>query len=158
MLLGYRQRLSTLMITESPTLAINDFQVSQVTNAKSLGVAIDDKLNWPDYSKQKCVSEIICMENTSENWNNNHLQRNKVTVGKLRLFLPEARSVYSGKVNCDRFNQIASPVTIQVKFVWLKMAQLLLKLVRFLMSTSLLIQLEGGKGGLPITHHAEFSY
>jgi len=44
MLLGSRQRLSTL--TESPTLAINDSQVSQVTTAKSLGVTIDDKLDW----------------------------------------------------------------------------------------------------------------
>ena len=44
MLLGSRQRLITL--TESPTLAINDFQVSQVTTAKSLGVTIDDKLDW----------------------------------------------------------------------------------------------------------------
>ena len=44
MLIGSRQRLSTL--TESPALAINDFQVSQVTTAKSLGVTIDDKLGW----------------------------------------------------------------------------------------------------------------
>jgi len=43
-LLGSRQRLSTLR--ESPTLAINHFQVSQVTTAKSLGVTIDDKLDW----------------------------------------------------------------------------------------------------------------
>jgi len=44
MLLGSRQRLSTF--TESPTLAINDSRVSQVTTAKSLGVTIDDKLDW----------------------------------------------------------------------------------------------------------------
>jgi len=44
MLLGSRQKLSTL--TESPMLAINDFQVSQVTTAKSLGVTINDKLDW----------------------------------------------------------------------------------------------------------------
>ena len=43
MLIGSRQRLSTL--TESPTFAINDFQVSQVTTAKSLGVTIDDRLD-----------------------------------------------------------------------------------------------------------------
>ena len=41
MLLGSRQRLSTL--TESPTLGINDFQVSHAIAAKSLGVTIDDK-------------------------------------------------------------------------------------------------------------------
>ena len=39
-----RQRLSTL--TESPTFAINDFQVSRVTTAKSLGVTFDDRLDW----------------------------------------------------------------------------------------------------------------
>ena len=44
MLIGSRQRLSTL--TESPTFAINDCQVSQVTTAKSLGVTIDDRLDW----------------------------------------------------------------------------------------------------------------
>ena len=47
MLVGSRQRLSTL--TESPTFAINDFQVSQVTTAKSLGVTIDDRLDWSDH-------------------------------------------------------------------------------------------------------------
>ena len=44
MLIGSRQRLSTF--TESPTFAINDFQVSQVTTVKSLGVTIDDRLDW----------------------------------------------------------------------------------------------------------------
>ena len=44
MLIGSRQRLNT--ITESPTFAINDFQISQVTTAKSLGVIIDDRLDW----------------------------------------------------------------------------------------------------------------
>ena len=43
MLIGSRQRLSTL--TESPTFAISDFQVSQVITAKSLGVTIDDSLD-----------------------------------------------------------------------------------------------------------------
>ena len=44
MLIGSRQRLNTL--TESPTFAIDDFQISQVTTAKSLGVIIDDRLDW----------------------------------------------------------------------------------------------------------------
>ena len=43
MLIGSRQRLSTL--TESPTFAINDFEVSQVTTAKSLGVTIRTTAN-----------------------------------------------------------------------------------------------------------------
>ena len=46
MLIGSRQRLSTLTETESPTFAISDFQVSQVTTAKSFGVTIDDRLDW----------------------------------------------------------------------------------------------------------------
>lgn len=47
MLIGSRQGLST--ITDSPTLANNDFQVSQVTSAKSLGVIIDGKLDWSSH-------------------------------------------------------------------------------------------------------------
>ena len=43
MLIGSRQRLSTL--TDSPTITVNDNQVSQVTTAKSLGVTIDNKLD-----------------------------------------------------------------------------------------------------------------
>ena len=47
MLIGSRQRLSTL--TDSPTITINDNQVSQVTTAKSLGVTIDNKLDWSSH-------------------------------------------------------------------------------------------------------------
>ena len=47
MLIGSRQRLST--VTVSPTLAINDFRVTQVATAKSLGVTIDDNLDWGSY-------------------------------------------------------------------------------------------------------------
>ncbi|KAL9979164.1 hypothetical protein ACROYT_G016784 [Oculina patagonica] len=43
-LIGYRQRLSNL--TGSSKVAINDFQVSQVKSAKSLGVIIDDRHDW----------------------------------------------------------------------------------------------------------------
>ena len=60
MLIGSRQRLSTL--TESPALAINDLQISQVTTAKSLGVTIDDKLDWSGHivreSNKKVASGI----------------------------------------------------------------------------------------------------
>ena len=45
MLLESMPRLSRAL-TESWILAINDFQVNQVTTAKSLGVSIDDKLHW----------------------------------------------------------------------------------------------------------------
>ncbi|PFX17895.1 Retrovirus-related Pol polyprotein from type-1 retrotransposable element R1 2 [Stylophora pistillata] len=44
MLIGSRQRLNTL--TASPTIRMNNTQVSQVTATKSLGVIIDDKLDW----------------------------------------------------------------------------------------------------------------
>ena len=54
MLISSRQRLSTL--TDSLTikitwlsLIINDNQVSQVTTAKSLGVTIDNKLDWSSH-------------------------------------------------------------------------------------------------------------
>ena len=43
MLIGSRQRLNTL--TASPTITMNNTQVSQVTATKSLGVIIDDKLD-----------------------------------------------------------------------------------------------------------------
>ena len=42
-----RQRLSTL--TYSPTITINDIQVSQVTTGKSFGVTIDDKIYWSSH-------------------------------------------------------------------------------------------------------------
>ena len=44
MLIGSRQRLNTL--TASPTITMNNTQVSQVTATKSLGVIIDDKPDW----------------------------------------------------------------------------------------------------------------
>ena len=46
MLIGSRQRLSTL--TDSPTITINDNQV-RVTIAKSLGVTLDNKLDWSSH-------------------------------------------------------------------------------------------------------------
>ena len=51
MLIGSSQRLNTLMA--SPTVTIDGTQVKQVETAKSLGVTIDDKLNW------KCHIENI---------------------------------------------------------------------------------------------------
>ena len=50
MLIGSRQRLIT--VTASPTLAINDFRVTQVATAKSLGVTIDDNLDWGSHMKK----------------------------------------------------------------------------------------------------------
>ena len=47
MLIGSRQRLSTF--TDSPTITIHDSQDSQVTTAKSLGVTIDNKLDWSSH-------------------------------------------------------------------------------------------------------------
>ena len=51
-LIGSRQRLST--VTVSPTLVINDFRVTQVTTAKSLGVimTIDDNLDWGSHMEK----------------------------------------------------------------------------------------------------------
>ena len=47
MLIGSRQRLSNL--TDSPTIAIDNVQISQVAIAKSFGVAIDNKLDWSSH-------------------------------------------------------------------------------------------------------------
>ena len=55
MLIGSRQRLST--VTVSPTLAINDFRVTQVATAKSLGVTIDDNLDWGSHM-EKIVKKV----------------------------------------------------------------------------------------------------
>ena len=47
MLIGSRQRLSTL--TNFPKPEINGAPIDQVANAKSLGVIIDDNLNWSSH-------------------------------------------------------------------------------------------------------------
>ena len=47
MLLGSHQRLSTF--TATPILSINNSLVRQVNAAKSLGVIIDDNLNWSSH-------------------------------------------------------------------------------------------------------------
>ena len=47
MLIGSRQRQSSL--TVSPTLTINGVKVKQVTNTKSLGIIIDDRLAWSSH-------------------------------------------------------------------------------------------------------------
>ena len=63
MLTGSRQRLSNL--TGFPKIEINDFQVSQVASAKSLGVTIDDKLDWSchiDKLTKKIASGIGVLE------------------------------------------------------------------------------------------------
>lgn len=44
MLIGSKKKLSPM--TVSPTLAIDDFPVTQVSTAKSLEVTIDDNLKW----------------------------------------------------------------------------------------------------------------
>ena len=48
-------------LTDSPTLAINDVQVSQVTITKSFGVIIDDKLDWSSHIEKlaKKVASVI---------------------------------------------------------------------------------------------------
>ena len=55
MFIGSRQRLSS--VTVSPTLAINDFQVTQVSTAKSLGVTIDDNLSWGSHI-EKIIKKV----------------------------------------------------------------------------------------------------
>ena len=59
MLIGLRQTLSTLI--DSPTITINDNQVSLVTTAKSLGVTIDNKLNWSGHSIDKQRRSLLAL-------------------------------------------------------------------------------------------------
>ena len=62
MLIGSRQRLSTV------TLAINDFRVTQVATAKSLGVTIDDNVDWRRHMekiKKKLSSGIGAIKRVS---------------------------------------------------------------------------------------------
>ena len=57
MLVRSRQRLSTLTI--SPTFAINDFPViNWVSTAKSLGVTVDDNLDWGSYIRN--IIKKVC--------------------------------------------------------------------------------------------------
>ena len=44
MLIASRQKLS--QFTESPSLTINEIAIEQVTSAKSLGVYVDQNINW----------------------------------------------------------------------------------------------------------------
>ena len=52
MLTASRQKLSEFM--ESPSLTINEIAIEQVTSAKSLGVYVDQNINW------ECHIENIC--------------------------------------------------------------------------------------------------
>ena len=54
LLIGSRQRQSSL--TVSPALTINGVKVKQVTNTKSLGIIIDDRLDW---SRQPYREKLI---------------------------------------------------------------------------------------------------
>ena len=105
--------------------------------------------------KNKCSSGIFCIRNSAEFlrtktgigtgvsetrlqlWKNSQL---KISVLMQRLFLLVARLVYSGK-NWGHSYQIASPVSIQVQFVYLKTAELFPTLIRLLMNILRLQQL-----------------
>ena len=105
--------------------------------------------------KNKCASGIFCIRNSpeflrmktgistgvsetrSQLWKDSQL---KISVLMQRLFLLNARLVYSGK-NGGYSYQIASPVSIQVKFVYLKTAKLSLTPVRLLMNILRLLRL-----------------
>ena len=63
MLIGSRQRLNTL--TASPTIRMNNTQVNQVSATKSLGVIIDDKLDWHSHI-EKLTKKIASMTETNE--------------------------------------------------------------------------------------------
>ena len=52
LLITSRQKLSTF--SETPSFSINDYKIKEVSSAKSLGVLIDQNLNW------KCHTQSIC--------------------------------------------------------------------------------------------------
>jgi len=56
MLTGSRQRLSNL--TDSPTITIDNVQISQVATAKSPGVTIDNKLDWSSHTDKLGIGAI----------------------------------------------------------------------------------------------------
>ena len=55
MSIGSGQRLS--IVTVSPTLAINDFRVTQVATAKSLWVTIDNNRDWGSHM-EKIIKKV----------------------------------------------------------------------------------------------------
>ena len=55
LLIGSRQRQSSL--TVPPILTINGVKVKQVTNAKSLGIIIDDRLDWSSHI-EKLIKKV----------------------------------------------------------------------------------------------------
>ena len=56
MLIASRQKLSQFM--ESPSLTINENAIEQVTSAKSLGVYVDQNINWERHIEN--ISKIAC--------------------------------------------------------------------------------------------------
>ena len=63
MLIGSRQRPSTF--TESPRFPISDFQVGLVSTVKSLGVTIDDRLDWSGHI-EKVTKKVVGVGHTSD--------------------------------------------------------------------------------------------
>ena len=112
-------------------------------------------MDQPSCSKTNAHHDLLCIRNSaeflrmktgistgvsetrSELWKDSQL---KISVLMQRLFLLVARLIYSGK-NWGHSYQIASPVSIQGQFVYLKTAELFLTLVRLLMNILRLQQL-----------------
>ena len=72
-------------MTLSPTIAINDFRVTQVATSKSLGVTIDDNLDWCSHMEKimKKVSSVIGAHKES---------KARCPPGDLRTNLPSSYS------------------------------------------------------------------
>ena len=58
MLIASRQKLS--LFTESPSLTINENAIEQVTSAKSLGVYVDQNINWECHIENISLKKIAC--------------------------------------------------------------------------------------------------
>ena len=119
MLIASRQKLSTLSGT--PSFSINEHPVLQVSSAKSLGVHIDQNLNW------ECHVQSICKKIAS-------------ALGAIK----QIRHLIPFNVLIDVYNSLVQPHFDYCNVVWgnygIGLSEKLQKLqnhaVRILMSTS----------------------
>ena len=58
LLIALRQKLSTF--SETPSFSINDYTVKEVSSAKTLGVLIDQNLNWECHIQSICQKICFC--------------------------------------------------------------------------------------------------
>ena len=98
-LIGSRQRLGT--VTVSLTLGINHFRVTQVATAKSLGITIDDSLDWGSHMEEDNKASIFW------HWGNTKRVRHLVPQATLQL-------IYQALIH-PHFNYYNTGITLRNK-------------------------------------------